>query len=218
MARPHSPPHRPKLPHRVAWRLPAHQRYSRFVRLMKILLPSLAAVLLALVVVWPKLMDDERFRIGFAKLSSSQVESLAMVNARYFGMDSHNRPFTVTAVTATQETRGSDVVVLADPRADFTSNSGASVLVESQRGFYHQKTQMLDLEGEVNLFHENGYEMHTSRATVNLKRSTVQGNAPVEGQGPAGTLSGAGFEIRDQGREVVVTGSSRMILKGASSK
>lgn len=199
-------------------RVPAHRRYSRMVGFLKVLLPAVAAVLLGLIVAWPRLTGtDDRFHIGFASIGPDAVESLSMVNARYFGIDEENRPFTVTADVATEE-KPNSIVVLESPKADFTTKSGANVYIEARQGFYHQKTQMLDLVGDVALYHDQGYELHTQEAQIDLARSSARGEAPVTGHGPQGALDGEGFEIRDGGAQVLVTGRSTLRLKGATRK
>jgi len=195
----------------------AHHQYSHFVRVMKVALPSAAVVLLALVVVWPRLsFDESSFRIGFASLSPEAVKTLSMVNARYYGIDQNGHPYTVTSDSATQEDAQPDIIDLTLPKADFTSKSGANVYVEADRGYYHQKDQLLDLAGRVSLYHENGYEMHTEEAHIDLKTDTAHGEVPVQGHGPQGILDGAGFVMQGKGNDVVVTGRSTMSLKGAA--
>lgn len=200
-------------------REPTHRRYTRMVHLLKVVLPSVALVLLALIVAWPQLTaEDGRFSIGFAKIGADQVQSLSMVNARYFGVDENNRPFTVTADQATEEDQAAGIIVLELPKADFTTKSGANVYIEARQGFYHQKEQLLELVGEVALFHDTGYELHTEEAEIDLARSTARGFKPVDGKGPQGKLKGQGFEIHEGGKQVVVTGSSSLQLKGAKRK
>ncbi|MBC7907467.1 MAG: LPS export ABC transporter periplasmic protein LptC [Rhodospirillaceae bacterium] len=202
-----------------AGRVPAHRRYSRFVGLMKVVLPSLAVVLLGLVVAWPRLTaTEDRFQLSFSALSPNSVESLSMVNARYFGVNARNQPFTVTADVATEDDPNSGVIVLDQPKADFTTLKGAGIYLEARRGFYYQKQQILDLEGEVNMFHDDGYELHTEKARLDLKRSTAEGNVAVTGQGPQGRIDGQGFRILEKGAQILVTGKSSLNLKGAGSK
>ncbi len=186
---------------------------------MKVMLPSLAVVLLGLVVAWPRLSNDEdRFKVGFASISPQSVESLQMINARYYGIDSRNRPFTVTADLATEQAPTSGMIELDRPKADFTTQGGAGVYVEAIRGHYNQKSQMLDLEGEVSLFHDEGYELHTEKARINLATSVAEGSDPVTGNGPQGRIDGRGFRIVDQGKQIMVLGRSGLNLKGAKGK
>ncbi|RAU23987.1 LPS export ABC transporter periplasmic protein LptC [Paramagnetospirillum kuznetsovii] len=186
---------------------------------MKVLLPSLAALLLALVVVWPKLaMEDKRFQIGFANLPSAKVETLAMQNARYFGVDESNRPFAVTSDLAVQEPGNSDLIHLQAPKADFTSSSGANIVVDAVTGLYHQSTKILDLSGGVNLYHDAGYELHTPTAVIDLGHNSGKGFDPVDGHGPQGRIESTGFELAGKGREIIFTGKAHLSLKGASPK
>jgi lipopolysaccharide export system protein LptC len=193
--------------------------YSRFVGIMKIVLPSIAAVLLLLLVVWPRLsLVDDRFHIGFAKISPDQVQTLTMVNARYFGVDERNHPFTVTADSATEEDPKAGIIVLAAPKADFATKSGANVYLQAEQGFYHQKSQMLELVGDVSLFHDQGYEIHTEEAEIDLVKGNAVGSKPVDGHGPQGEMKGEGFRISDSGKQVEITGRSSLMLKGAGGK
>ncbi|MDO8605763.1 MAG: LPS export ABC transporter periplasmic protein LptC [Phaeospirillum sp.] len=194
-------------------------RYSRFVGVMKVLLPSLAALLLGLVVIWPKLsLEDKRFQISFAKLPSKEVESLAMQNARYFGLDESNRPFAVTSDQAIQIPGNRDLIHLQAPKADFTSTSGANIVVDAAAGIYHQTSKTLDLSGGVNLFHDAGYEIHTPTATIDLSRNSARGVEPVEGHGPQGRIEAAGFELSGKGHDITFTGKAHLTLRGASPK
>lgn len=196
-----------------------HHRYSRFVGVMKVALPALALVLLAMVVAWPHLTTtDDRFRIGFAGLNADAVDSLTMVNARYFGIDKQGRPFKVTADTATDEGVKNGIIVLAEPKSDFTTRSGANVYVEAREGFYHQASQKLELLGEVSLYHSDGYELHTEEAEIDLGASSARGTKRVDGNGPQGRLDGEGFVITEGGQQVVVTGRSGLKMKGAEAK
>lgn len=213
-----TPPRRRRPPDHPV-RVPGHRRYSRFVGVMKVLLPSLAVVLLGLVVAWPRLGNDEdRFQIGFASISQQAVENLQMVNARYYGIDNRNHPFTVTADLAKEEQPRSGVMLLERPKADFATRDGNGVYVEAVRGYYHQKEQILDLEGEVSLFHDEGYELHTEKASIDLVRSVAEGHVAVTGNGPQGRIQGEGFRIVENGRQIVVLGRSGLSLKGAGSK
>ena len=218
------PPSSPQRPSRRRFRRAVHpvrpgghHRYSRMVGTLKLVLPALVVVLLGLVMVWPKLTTtDDRFQLGFSQLSPNSVENLSMVNARFYGLNRRNQPFTLTADVATEDEPG--LIVLDAPKGDFLTSNDKGVYVEARRGFYRQKEQTLDLEGEVALFHEDGYELHTEKASIDLATSNVVGTMPVQGHGPQGRIDGSGFRILDKGAKVEVTGRSKMNLKGAGSK
>jgi lipopolysaccharide export system protein LptC len=191
--------------------------HTHFVSVMKIALPALAALLLGLVLVWPKLSSmNSGFKLGFANLSPKSVDTLVMNNARYFGIDEANRPFAVTADTATQLPDDRDLVRLANPKADFTSSSGANIVVDAAAGIYHQSTKVLDLSGGVNLYHDSGYEIHTPTATIEMAANAARGFDPVEGHGPQGAIRSSGFEITGKKHDITFTGKSQLNLRAAA--
>jgi lipopolysaccharide export system protein LptC len=192
--------------------VPAKRR--RYVVLLRIALPMAALLLAALVVAWPKLQTHERASFNLQPVSADpkEVEQLRMVNPRFVGMDAKQQPYTITALTATQEHPGADTILLDSPQADIQLESGAWVTVTAQNGRYAQKAQTLDLEGDINVFHDLGYEFHTERAHVDLASSTVTGDDHVTGHGPSGNIDSEGFMILDRGATVVFSGSARLLL------
>jgi lipopolysaccharide export system protein LptC len=195
----------------------AHLRHSRFVGLMKLLLPALAIAIVALILAWPEGKGArKRFRVDFAAGPSQEAESLRMVRPRFTGVDGEGRPFTVTAEVATRIAPQSDLVGLERPEADITLTRGAWVALKASEGTYNQATQELELRRQVDLFHDAGYEFHTTKALLGLKDGTARGDEPVEGQGPFGRLTAQGFRILDRGDIVIFTGRSTLVLqKGA---
>jgi lipopolysaccharide export system protein LptC len=188
--------------------------YSRFVALMKFLLPAVAAGLLLLVVAWPRLQPSiERFRIGIPKVDISDASDFRMLNARYSGIDKQNRPFTVTAEVARQMSGKDDLLALEAPKADMTLQSGSWLEVTADTGDYQSRAQKLDLFGHVNLFHDRGYEFRTDSAYVDMAAGTAEGDKPVEGQGVFGTVTAEGFRLLDHGDTIVFTGKSHLVLE-----
>ena len=188
--------------------------YSHFVQVMKVALPTLAILLLGIVVIWARLASQtDGFRIGYAAITQESVKNLRMVNARFFGVDSNNNPYSVTADSGAQRPTDSDLIDMDAPKADFVSHSGAVVVINADHGTFHQRSQILDLEGNVNLYHESGYELHTEVAHVDLKANTATGEQPISGQGPQGRLSGTGFQLLEKGERIVVTGRSTLSLQ-----
>ena len=94
--------------------------YSRFVTMMKVLLPVIALVLITLVVVWPYLkIDDTRFNIGFKAMKVGSVEDPAMINPRFQGADKDRQTFSITADIAKNLLKGGKSVELEMPKAEY---------------------------------------------------------------------------------------------------
>jgi len=193
--------------------------YSRFVGLMKISLSAIAAALLGLMVVWPKLAPrDNAFKLAFADFNMKTVDTLSMQKPRYFGTDNNNLPFSITAQVATQTDPKDLTVSLENPVADFQQKSGSTVLVSADVGYFRQKDNTLDLLGHVDLYQDTGYEMHTNSARLDVKRGDASGDEAARVQGPAGTIEGEGFRLRERGRDIIFTGKAKALLISAADK
>lgn len=197
----------------------ASARYSLFVNLMRFVLPAVAFTLVILVIAWPQMHPGKiSFHIKFANLSPKDANTLAMVKPRFTGVDEGERPYTVTAESATQVASGSPLIDLDQPVADVTLKDGTWVALRSTEGTYDQNSHDLDLRGSVSLYHDKGYEFETNRAWINLNAGTAHGEEPVQGQGPFGQLQSTGFRISQHGKYVVFTGPAKLILNAGAAK
>lgn len=186
------------------------------VRLLKRVLPLAAVLLLAAIALWPQWQGtDEARRFTFRRGATDLLnEPLRMRDAIFRGIDERGRPYTVTAQQAIQVGQGDDTIDLVQPKADITLEDGTWALVQSVHGTYRRIPQLLELDGGVILNHDAGYEVRTESATINLRDQTAQGDRPVAGQGPFGTIEGTGFQADDAAKVLVVTGPATLVLQG----
>lgn len=208
-------PRREMLAPSRARRMPSARQIARrqaFVRLAKLALPLLASALLALLLFWPDIEGREG-RLSFRVGPALTPESLAVTEPRFQGVDELNRPYTVTARHARQPGR-EEVLLLDAPRADITLTDGAWALLESERGRYDRPSHVLDLEGDVRVWHDGGTLFRTERATLRLDAGEADGDRPTRAQGPFGTIEGEGFALRERGAAIVFTGRARAVLEG----
>ncbi len=187
--------------------------YSRFVHAMKWLLPTVAAVLILIILVWPYLRtEDLRFRISFAALNTGETEDPSMVNPRYLGIDRDDQAYSVTADLARKLVGNTLSIELEMPKADITLKDGTWLVLTAENGVYQRQAQTLDLRGAVNLFHDSGYEFRTAKARLDLEKGRAAGDAPVHGQGPFGDLKAEGFDLLDKGKVIVFNGKSKLVI------
>ena len=192
--------------------------YSRFVALMKIVLPATAVGLVLLVLLWPRFnTQEQRFAIPKVVVKPEDLENLKMQQPRFVGVDEQKQPFTVTAKLATQAASGSALTELDEPKGDISLKDGSWIAVEANHGVYDKQGETLDLTGTVTLFHDRGYELHTEHARVSFAPGTAEGDKPVRGQGPDVELSGTGFRLEGKGTRIFLTGESRVVLFGKGS-
>lgn len=189
------------------------RRYGRFVGIMRILLPTVATALVILVALWPQLTDQQqRYSITPAKIATEAAKTLTMVNGVYSGIDDKRRPYTLTADSVKLANNNLSVVALTAPKADLLMEDGSWVAVTALEGTYDRDKKILKLKGNVNLFHDSGYEFRTNAAVIDMMAGDAYGTDPVEGQGPFGNIKSQGFVIRNRGDKVEFTGKADLLL------
>jgi len=194
-------------------RAPVSKWYSRFVQMMKVLLPVVAALLIILILVWPYLRsEDLRFRLSFAALTANQNKDPSMVNPRFLGIGKENKAYSITADLARNLAAGSSSVELEMPKADITLDDGTWLVLTAKSGIFRQAKKTLDLTGAVNLFHDSGYEFKTSKAVIDLQKGVASGLEAVRGHGPFGEMQGEGFRLFDKGKTIIFTGKSKLVI------
>jgi len=192
---------------------------SRIVTTMKYVLPGLAFAMLILVAIWPKLSPEEdRFRIDLAAVGPAGGSKPQVLNPRLQGIDSEKRPFQIVADLGSriEAEGGGEIYDLTNPKADIVLKDGSWIALNANDGKFHSASNVLFLTGDVNLFHDQGYEFQTSAARVNLRYSTASGDAPVNGQGPFGILNAEGFRVLESGDRIVFLGPANLtVFEGA---
>lgn len=183
------------------------------VALAKRVLPLAALGLLAAIALWPEFETAaERGRIAFRQAGQVTPTALYLVNPRYQGLDDQDRPFTVTAASATQAA-SDDIVDLDVPRADMLLTDGGWIYLEARQGRFDKPRNHLDLAGAVTVHHADGTQFTTARAAIDLHASAAEGDDPVAAQGPFGTLTAEGFRLRDRGQVMIFIGRARVVLE-----
>jgi lipopolysaccharide export system protein LptC len=196
---------------RVAWtplkRAPLDLRRSRHVRVLRVALPVAVVILLGVIALWPQ------FRPRQIETAQEERRRSEMVNTRFTGMDRSARPYTITSDSAEQALDGSGIIEMTRPVAEITLANGRWIAVKAAHGRYDQNSGKIDLDGAVELFHDDGYRFLTEKAHVDFNEGVVWGDQPVEGHGPKGEIRALGFRVTDKGENTVFTGPSKLTLR-----
>jgi lipopolysaccharide export system protein LptC len=194
-------------------------RASRLVAFMKLVLPAAALAIVGLTFAWPQLLPDQReIRLGDVKMKGINVDGLVMDNPRYVGTDAQQRPYQVTAASASQRGKSDQLVFLKGPKADILLRRSGWVAMESREGIYDKAAETVDLSGGVTLFYDRGYQFVTETARVNLRAGTAEGRQQVIGHGEGGRIEGEGFQLFDRGARIIFTGRSKAVFQAVEKK
>jgi len=140
--------------------------------------------------------------------SANTKAEVTVQDVKYDGKDDKGRPFTITATSASHKDGDDRHIALKKPMADLVLNSGSYVALTANDGLLDRDIDIITLNGDVTLFHDNGLSFQTSSATIDLKAKTAEGDAAVEGQNGKGELTSEGFRVRDDGDTILFTGKA----------
>lgn len=196
-------------------------RYSRFVGLMRFVLPATALVLIALLMLWPRLMGGGGLIAPMFVDAPKQLEQMQMRQPRYVGQTSEGRPFTVHAETAETTPTAPDRIQL-DRLVAQIDTQRRDLELAARSGVYRRDDDKLDLAGGIEVLTSDGYRLETESARVLLQHGRIIGQRPITGTGPAGELRADRFEIRNGGDVLRFEGRVKVTLPqqtdgGASS-
>ena len=187
--------------------------YSAFVSLLKVVLPTLAFSISIIIILWSYIQDNvDGFSIGLTANDLLGRQSLAVTNAFYQGKEKSGNPFNVTASRINQQGTESNMVNLELPKADIILPNESWAALTSEKGLFDKNRQVLELFGDVNFFHDMGYEFRTESAILDFIGGHMFGFQFLEGQGPFGYIQAEGFRVFDRGARIELTGKAKVIF------
>ncbi|MEZ5935115.1 MAG: LPS export ABC transporter periplasmic protein LptC [Alphaproteobacteria bacterium] len=189
-------------------------RYSRRVDRLRFVLPTIAALLLALVMAWPWLTGGYSGLIVpvFKNAAEHVGDAMRMANPRYVGKTKAAEAYEVTASSAFLDPADSDRIHLDQLRARFDRSAASSVHLRADQGVYLREEQRLELKRGVELTFGEGYRFETETAEIDLARGHVEGAEPVAGEGPVGRLAAERFQIEDGGERLRFEGKVHVTI------
>lgn len=188
------------------WETRARQRadatagYSRFVRIMKVMLPVIALSLVAMVILYSANgRDGETIRITTTQLKDITADR-ALLAPKLVGTDGRGQPFTVTAKGASVEPGKARLMTIDDVKADITMQDKSWLQVGATEGVLDVEGKTLDLKRTINIYSDRGYECHTEQARYDFGSGVLKGDKPIKCQGPLGVIAARRFEgMKDPG-------------------
>lgn len=191
--------------------------YTRFIRSMRIILPLVAVALTVVILTW----EDAGRRVEPVKKEELVPQSANIQNELlkpvYNSVDANKQPFTVTADLATQDRSNPDLVNLENPKAELAQNDGSKLSADAKTGLYEQKSQKLNLEGDVHLIHSEGYTLSTEELRVDIPTQKTFSGRDVRVEGPAGSIDAKGLEGDGVAGVLVFTGPAKVVLNSGGN-
>jgi len=163
--------------------------------------------------------SDTRVSIPVAEDAPKLDAGMKVSGIAFEGMSKSDRPFSVTALSATEAKDNKDLIDLEEPQAEIELSSVTWIAVTAEHGRYDRKLDRVDLDGAVTVYHDNGLTFSTEEAAMDLLANTASGSKPVTGADDRRQLSAEGFEMLDDGATVLFKGRAHLKImpKGKGS-
>jgi lipopolysaccharide export system protein LptC len=192
------------------------KRHTAHVRKMRLILPIAALAVVAILFAWTG-QDKPVAPIPREQISPQTISQNELVNPKFQSEDAHSQPYTITADKATQNSEDMNKVFLQKPVADMTLKSGGWVSLKANDGVYLQGERHLDLDGQVEIHHDSGYELHTERMNIDVEKQIITSDLPVTGHGPSADITATGLSADQKENTVIFKGPAKLILRKAPS-
>jgi lipopolysaccharide export system protein LptC len=192
-------------------------RYTQFVGVMKRALPVAAfAVISAVLAYFFLARQPAKVSMDYERLGHVEND-LAMVKPRLTGQDAKGNPFVITADAAIQDAKNPKRAQLRKVEADLSLDKKGWVNADAASGVVDMQAGSLVLNGGINVFSDEGYELHTASASVDLSNGVVHGREEVAGQGPMGKFRADQFQFDRNSRILTLDGHVQMTIAGAKT-
>ena len=162
-------------------------RHDRLIRSLRVVLPSVIGVLLAVLAFSPFSGKQElSFVLDKDEVDLSR-ERMRLVEALYRGEDSKGRPFSLRAGSAVQKSSASPTLDMTSLSAQIILNDGpASIIARS--GMYDLGKETMRVNGPLAV-ESPGYNMVASNVELSLKDRSMKSFGPVSGRTKVGTFN-----------------------------
>lgn len=194
-------------------------RHTKIIRLTKLLLPCIAALLIGLLILFPSLKETkDEFSIDITIPKKGELEKLHMENTTFYITDKDNKVNNFTAKNVDETAPGSKLIKLTNPDGVLPMTNGAWSNIKAPIGYYNQSTNVLTLQNTVDIFYSDGMSAKTEEMTFDFNANKGWGNKEIFSEGIFGSLKSQGFEFYAKKNLLIFTGKTYISVEEESLK
>jgi lipopolysaccharide export system protein LptC len=196
------------------WAVPG-SAHDRLVGWTKVMLPSAAGVLIAVLMLAPlDQREDVSFILDKNKVDSAE-ERMRVESARYVGSDNKGQRFEIQARQAIQRSSDVPLVDISGMSARISLPAGP-LSIDANRGRYDIETQRIAIDGPVSVAGPDGYRLSTSNVLVDMKARHLESAGRVSGSMRLGSFEAGRLSANFGERTVTLDRGVRLkIVQGA---
>jgi lipopolysaccharide export system protein LptC len=193
-------------------------RHSRHVRLLRIVLPTVAVLS---VIGFFAVMSWDADDAGLPALNLSGINfedrEITMDKPHISGFDGTKRAYEIHAAKATQALGNTKVVTLETIEARFALGDNVHANLDAGSGIYDSDTQKLKLMGGIQLDTSNGYKAELEEADVDVEAGNVASDTGVMIEGKEGKITADSIEVLERGKHVFFRGNVKVVYHPAET-
>ena len=157
------------------------RRHSLLVRVLKVLLPTMAAAIVSLYLL-PSLFKvsiDKGRGTASVRTVTLDAGTLKMLDPHVKGVNERNEPYDFSADSATQASKNAEEMFLENVRGHMTGQDGKITTLTAPNGVHNNKADQLTFNNGVVVKREPDLAATFQTATAFMKQQTVISKTPV---------------------------------------
>lgn len=206
------PRYRVRTPEERARAFRSGRRHSVAVRVLRVILPAVALLVLAAYFVSARLSVT----VGEVTASIDGMEmvdgNLRMLNPTLKGSDKKSGKYVVRAEYADQDIQNPKIVKLHAINADLATPSGGWTRLKADRGVFNSLSERLVMQDHITLATSAGITGELEHATLDMESQTLRSHRPVSFQLDTGTVSANALTFRSAEKTLVFRGKVKVHL------
>ena len=187
-------------------------KHTSRVRQLKILLPVVAVLILAMIGATFVVQQLLTPTINLGNIIYDDGK-LVMENPKLKGVDQKQRPYSLSAQKAVQDAADPTKVELVEVNATLPVDSEGSADIFAGNALYDAEAKTLKLRQSVVLSTATGITVAFDQADVDVDKGWMRTNAPISASSPEADLKADNLFVEDGGKRMVFEGNVKMTLR-----
>lgn len=188
-------------------------RHTQKVKRTKLFLPSLAALLLGLLLAWPSLKNDIReITLDITRPKAGELEKLHVENTNFYITDNDNNVHNFIAQNIDEHDSDSKIIKLNILEGIINSSPTTWINIKSDVGFFNQDNNTLQLPNLIEIFYSDGMNAEVFDGLYDFKTSLITSSSPVTGEGNLGNIESEAFEMNTKTGVITFLGKTKIKL------
>jgi len=193
------------------------QRHSRRVRVLKFVVPLVAALIAIAFPVYSYLAAPISVRVQADGAAFSDGK-LVMANPKLNGFTKQKLPYSLTALRAIQDVGKQDIIDLEGINAKVPLAADNVATVNASRGIYDRAANTMNLTSDVTVTTTDGVEAKFKSVFLDMGKGSMKTNDPVDVSRGGSRITADSMSVQDNGKVLVFENRVRVNIDSASLK